>query len=691
MGSTRTIALPSVILITLLASQAWAAAPTIVSLSPASGAGQTQTFTLTASDSAGAADIASIDMLINSAFNKTNACWVYYDHAANRIELASDSGTWNYLSFGPGQTPGPSNSQCSVEMVSSSDAGNTVSVSIKVTFNGAWLGDRTIWGESLDVAKNDSMYQQMGTWTASSNSTAPDFTVSITPLQQSVAAGQTAEYNVLITSVNGYAGTLYLKSSYGQDPAVASIRERLNSPTGYYVPANGTNSRTIQVVLSGSTTSNDNVAFSFTYTDNNLTHTVPVTLSIVVTPPVAISPASGSGATQTFNITVINPQRFGQGLNLNFLINSTLDGSHACWLYYAANQAPLSGLFSGPLKLASDDGADWSRSTSVSNDSSSPTPIQNSQCSVFGGPTTVVANAADETATFTVTLTFSSSFAGPKNLYVRAQGATDYTLAGTFTAIGGPSESDFSFGVVPGSPQTLNPGTAANYGLSMTGINGYNNTVSYTVSGLPPNSTVSALAPMTPGQSQRFTVTTTESTPAGSYSIAVTGTDGAITHSTTLTLNVLIEPIPALSASPNSGSGATQTFTFTAQGTRSPTGSGLNTDAKALNVLFNTGVDGRSACWMYYDWDAPDSLFLASDDGTLWTSATYNSGVSSSIGNSQCTLTGFVPIKGSPNAAFQVTITFSHAFAGARNIFMRGINYAGTDTGYTVQGLWTVP
>jgi len=110
-----------------------------------------------------------------------------------------------------------------------------------------------------------------------------------------------------------------------------------------------------------------------------------------------------------------------------------------------------------------------------------------------------------------------------------------------------------------------------------------------------------------------------------------------------------------------------------------------------LNVLFNTGVDGRSACWMYYDWDAPDSLFLASDDGTLWTSATYNSGVSSSIGNSQCTLTGFVPIKGSPNAAFQVTITFSHAFAGARNIFMRGINYAGTDTGYTVQGLWTVP
>ena len=102
MGLPHRLALSPVILITLLGAQAWAAAPTIVSLTPASGSGQTQTFTLTASDSDGAADISSIDMLINSTFSKTQACWIYYDHLANRAALASDGGDWNGSTLGPG-------------------------------------------------------------------------------------------------------------------------------------------------------------------------------------------------------------------------------------------------------------------------------------------------------------------------------------------------------------------------------------------------------------------------------------------------------------------------------------------------------------------------------------------------------------------------------------------------------------
>jgi hypothetical protein len=687
MGLPRTSTLHSLVLVALFGAQAWAAAPTIVSLSPASGAGQTQTFTLTASDTAGAADIASIDMLINNAFNSAHACWIYYDHIGNRIQLASDAGEWNAASFGPGQTPGPSNSQCSVELISSSDAGNTVSVSIQVTFNGAWLGERTIWGESLDLAKNDSMYQQMGTWTATSNGSAQDFTVSITPIQRSMSPGQSVDYNVLITSVNGFAGTLYLKSSYSPDPGLLVIREKLNSPTGYYVPANGVNSRTITVSSSTSTTPTDDINFAFTYTDNNLTHTVPVTLTIAV-PTIEVTPTSGSGSTQTFRLSVSNSGGNREVNNINFLINSTLNGSHACWLFYRANNSPISGALSGFLSLASDDGNDWSNSTFVTSQSASPTPIQNSQCSVFGGPTTL--NGEGDTLTLTVTLTFAPSFAGDKNLYGRADAMTNYTQLGSFTATaGGSSGPDFSFGVLPVSPQTVNVPSSVDYGITLNGTNGYNGTVSFTVSGLPPDSTLTGLAPLTPGQKELFTVHTAESTPPGSYPITVTGSDGTLTHSQTITLNVTIEPIPSLTARPNSGSGAMQTFVFTAQGTQSS--SGPNTAARALNVLFNTSIDGRAACWMYYDLNAPDSLTLASDDGTLWTSTTYTSGFSPSIGNSQCTLTNFIPVKGSPNSAFQVTITFSHAFAGAKNIFMRGVNYAGTDTGYTVQGLWTAP
>jgi hypothetical protein len=297
MDLPRKLALPSVIFMTLVGVQAWAAAPTIVSLSPASGSGQTQTFTLTASDSAGAADLSSIDLLINSTFSTTNACWIYYDHVGNRAQLASDSGGWNSASIGVGQTPGFSNSQCSVELVSSSDAGNTVSVSFNITFNGAWPGDKIIWGESLDKSRNDSTYKQMGTWTASSNGPAPDFTVSITPTHQSTTPGHSAAYNVAITSVNGFSGTIYVTSSYSPDPGGITVR----SPASYiFVPtsdgAPATSHSTVFVDTSSTTTPTENVTISLSYTDNNLNHVVPITLTVLppAAPDVAITPTSGT-------------------------------------------------------------------------------------------------------------------------------------------------------------------------------------------------------------------------------------------------------------------------------------------------------------------------------------------------------------------------------------------------------------
>src|SRR6185437_15347721 len=126
---------------------------------------------------------------------------------------------------------------------------------------------------------------------------------------------------------------------------------------------------------------------------------------------------------------------------------------------------------------------------------------------------------------------------------------------------------------------------------------GYNGTVNFSVSGIPPGSTVDpAPAPSTPdgGPSSYFVVRVPGTAPTGLYKITVTGTDGTLTHTATATLNFTTAPLPALSASPNSGSGATQTFTFMSTGTA---------DARpdSMNVLFNSAVDGRAACWIYLD------------------------------------------------------------------------------------------
>jgi hypothetical protein len=309
--------------------------------------------------------------------------------------------------------------------------------------------------------------------------------------------------------------------------------------------------------------------------------------------------------------------------------------------------------------------------------------MQNSQCNVFGGPTTVSGDG--NTLTLTVTLTFSSSFAGNKNLYVRAADeagpATDYDQLGTFTTTGASSAPDFSFGAQPNSA-TVTGKANGTFAIDVTRTNGYNGTVNFTASGLPPGASSDPIAPNTPNSGPSyFSFYTAGSTPTGSYTVTLTGTDGTLTHTSTITLNVTMAPTPTLSASPNTGSGASQTFTFTSTGTASAR-------PNSMNVLFNTGVDGRAACWLYYD--GSDRVSLASDDGSIWTTMGANK---PSIGNSQCTLSGFAQTGNADNyeLGFSVTITFSHAFAGAKNIFVRGDNSQGGDTGYALQGGWTVP
>jgi hypothetical protein len=447
-------------------------------------------------------------------------------------------------------------------------------------------------------------------------------------------------------------------------------------------PDGGTH-RTIYVDTSSTTTPTENVTISLTYSDNNLQHTLPITLTILPAsaPTISISPTSGSGSTQTFNITATDPGGFEAISGVNFLINSTLDGRNGCWLYYQPYGTQSDSIAQGFLTLASDDGSDWSRRVEIDSSQNSPPSIQNSQCNVFGGPTTVSGNG--NTLTLTVTLTFTSSFAGNKNLYVRASDqagpATDYNQLGTFTTTGGSTGPDFSFAVDPSSV-TVTGSPNGSYAINLTRTNGYNGTVSFTFSGLPPNTTVNPEpAPSTPGSGPSyFVLHVPGTTPTGTYTITVTGSDGTLTHTATTTLNFTTAPLPALSASPNTGSGATQTFTFKSTGTASAR-------PISMNVLFNSTVDGRAGCWMYFN---GSTLALASDDGSIWTSIPPSS---PGTGNSQCTLSGFSQLEDVNQLGFTVTITFNHAFAGTRNIYMRGDNTDGGETGYQMIGSWNVP
>ena len=150
---------------------------------------------------------------------------------------------------------------------------------------------------------------------------------------------------------------------------------------------------------------------------------------------------------------------------------------------------------------------------------------------------------------------YSWTFAGgnPGASSVAAPGGITYSTPGAFTASlrvtdneGLASQpatrtvtvSDFSLSATPSS-RTVTPGASAGYTATVSGINQFSGTVAMTVTGLPAGATAS-FTPDTvaAGGSTALAVSTSSSTPAGTYQLTIRGTSGPLTRTTTITLVV---------------------------------------------------------------------------------------------------------------------------------------------------------
>jgi hypothetical protein len=131
----------------------------------------------------------------------------------------------------------------------------------------------------------------------------------------------------------------------------------------------------------------------------------PQTLAPV---PMAPSPQSGSGTSQTMVFTFSDPRGWQDLGVVNVLINNFIDGRNACYLAYSV---PLSTLY-----LVNDAGiAQGPYAGSLTLGSSGT--ISNSQCTV--GLTSAVGSG--NLLTLTVAVTFKTAFAGNKILYLAAR------------------------------------------------------------------------------------------------------------------------------------------------------------------------------------------------------------------------------------------------------------------------------
>jgi hypothetical protein len=130
--------------------------------------------------------------------------------------------------------------------------------------------------------------------------------------------------------------------------------------------------------------------------------------------------------------------------------------------------------------------------------------------------------------------------------------------------------SDFALTATPAS-RTVAPGAATTYSASVAPSNGFTDAVALSVTGLPVGVTATFSATSIPGGSGTSTmnVSVASSTTAGSYSLSIKGTDGALQHSAVVTLVVSPSSGGCVTASTSTGFQntpfASQTGTFTAQ------------------------------------------------------------------------------------------------------------------------------
>ncbi|MCX6625696.1 MAG: hypothetical protein NTY38_32465 [Acidobacteria bacterium] len=147
------------------------APPSPIGVSPAAGSGTSQTFVLTYSDPLGGQNLAAADVLINNVPEGQNACFVTFvpsGTASGSLFLADDTGAMG----GPDSAmrlPGSgsaSNTQCSVSSSGSSAswAGNTLTLTLAITFSANYSGNKLVFLAAHDKSSSSTGWQALGTW-----------------------------------------------------------------------------------------------------------------------------------------------------------------------------------------------------------------------------------------------------------------------------------------------------------------------------------------------------------------------------------------------------------------------------------------------------------------------------------------------------------------------------------------------
>jgi len=141
-------------------------------VSPASGSGSTQTFTVTYPDPPGfsGAPFGWAQFLVAAASDGGGQpfCFVHYDRGGNGLWLYSSDAGFFLGPVSPGTTSNAlSSSACSVNTASAhvTNTGGNLVLTVPITMKSPMSGAKKLFQRTLDTLNRDTGWQQTGTWT----------------------------------------------------------------------------------------------------------------------------------------------------------------------------------------------------------------------------------------------------------------------------------------------------------------------------------------------------------------------------------------------------------------------------------------------------------------------------------------------------------------------------------------------
>jgi len=439
--------------------------PAAVSVTPASGSGNSVVFSAQYTDTGGAAALTTVSLLVSSSVSTSVACYVTYTSSGGVLSLANDnpaSGS-QVVTFGGGSQQ---NSQCIVNGAGSSVslAGGTLTLNLSLTFLPGFAGPKTTYLYAADAGANTGWVAR-GAWTVvipppqpSADSVSPNgssggsqtFTFVFSDNQSATnLIGMAMLFNTTSASVanacdivyDRNAGTVALTwdNGAGSDPkplASSVVLKNSQCQVGAVTAAASGLSQilTVSITFTAAFSGAKNI---YMFGSNGGLNTGWVLRGTYLVAagglPVANSvvPTSGSGPAQRFSFTASDQGGSGFITGMAMLLSTSLSTTNACSMVYDRTRNVVSLAFDNPANGA------------APVTPGSPTIVSNAQCSLNGANTTVVIGVTS--VVVTVDLTFNANWFGAKNSYLLASETivnSGFVTVGGWTVTGGAPTAD---------------------------------------------------------------------------------------------------------------------------------------------------------------------------------------------------------------------------------------------------------